>query len=170
MNKIFGIIFLFIIFLTNAAFSAELKKTDYSVLSSSSFNFEELNRIPLKLKIISEISTKDNLIEGQKLIFLTTENVVLSHKKVLPAGSRVLGVVETISDREKSGVPANLIIGNFKIEYIPSAKISGRIVLSGTDRTDLVRMFKPFLFAVKGGHAKISSDGTFVVWYIPQDI
>lgn len=127
--------------------------------------FEELNRIPLNLQIISDISTKNNLTEGQKIVFLTKENIVLTHKKVLPAGSRVFGTVETVSQNEPLGVPANLIIGNFKIEYMPTIKLEGQIVKQGANRAYWA--FNPVLFAVRGGHAKIKSDEVYTVYYTP---
>lgn len=133
-------------------------------------DFEALNRIPMKLKILSEISTKSDIFEGQKLVFTTTEDVVLTHKKVLPAGSRVFGTVETISQCEKSGIPANLIIGNFKIEYMPTVKINGQILKVGANRSVWVRPLYPLFFAVKGGQAKILPNEIFEVYYIPKDI
>lgn len=133
-------------------------------------DFEALNRIPMKLKILSEVSTKSNIFEGKKLVFTTTEDVVLTHKKVLPAGSRVFGTVETISQCEKSGIPANLIIGNFKIEYMPNVKINGQILKVGANRSAWVRFLYPLLFAVKGGQAKILPNEIFEVYYIPKDI
>ena len=92
------------------------KSPSYAV---KNFKYENLKRIPINIKIIEDVTTKKNLSEGQKLIFLTTEDVVLSHKKVLSAGSRIIGTVETISKNEMGGTPANLIAGNFKIELIP---------------------------------------------------
>lgn len=151
----------------NFSYADDFHRTYRNVYSNriKTPKYEELNRIPLNLQIISDISTKSNLTEGQKVVFLTRENVVLTHKKVLPAGSRVFGTVETISQNEPLGVPANLIIGNFKIEYMPTIKLEGQIIKQGANRTYWT--FNPIFFAVRGGHAKIKSDEIYTVYYTP---
>lgn len=160
----------FCLFMTVFVFlNSNLVKASSNV-SKINRDFESLDRIPMKLKILSDVSTKTNLFEGEKLVFTTTEDVVLTHKKILPAGSRVLGMVETISECEKSGIPANLIVGNFKIEYMPSIKINGQILKVGADRTIWARPLLPLFFSVKGGNAKITRDEIFEVYYIPKDI
>lgn len=133
-------------------------------------NFEELNRIPLKVKAIADVSTKKGLTEGQKIIFLTTEDTVLRHNKVLAAGSRVFGKVETVSPNEMKGIPANLIVGDFKIEYMSTVKLEGEINKEGANRAIWVRPLLPLLFPVRGGHAKIDADEVFILYYTPTAI
>lgn len=133
-------------------------------------NFEELNRIPLKVKAIADVSTKKGLTEGQKIIFLTTEDTVLRHNKVLAAGSRVFGKVETVSPNEMKGIPANLIVGDFKIEYMSTVKLEGEINKEGANRAIWVRPLLPLLFPVRGGHAKIDADEVFTLYYTPTAI
>lgn len=133
-------------------------------------NFEELNRIQLKIKSIEDISTKQDLEEGQKLIFLTTEDTVLKHNKVLAAGSRIIGKVETISKNEIKGVPANLIVGDFKIEYMSNIKLEGQIKKEGANRALWVYPMLPILFPVKGGHAKINSNDEYILYYTPTSL
>lgn len=133
-------------------------------------NFEELNRIPLKVKAIADVSTKKDLTEGQKIIFLTTEDTVLRHNRVLAAGSRVFGTVETVSKNEMKGVPANLIVGDFKIEYMSTVKLEGEINKEGANRAIWVRPLLPLLFPVRGGHAKINADEIFTLYYTPTSI
>lgn len=91
----------------------------------------------------------------------------MTHKKVLPAGSRVFGTVETISQNELLGVPSNLIIGNFKIEYMPTIRLEGQIVKQGANRVYWVRPLAPLLFAVRGGHAKIKTEDIYTIYYTP---
>lgn len=133
-------------------------------------NFEELNRIPLKVKAIADVTTKKNLSEGQKIIFLTTEDTVLRHNRVLAAGSRVFGKVETVSMNEIKGVPANLIVGDFKIEYMSTVKLEGEIHKQGANRAIWVRPLFPLLFPVRGGHAKIDAEEVFTLYYTPTSI
>ncbi len=133
-------------------------------------NFEELNRIPLKIKSIEDISTQKEIEEGQKLIFLTTEDTVLKHNKVLSAGSRVIGKVETVSKNGIKGVPADLIIGDFKIEYMSNIKLEGQIKKEGANRTLWVYPVLPILFPIKGGHAKINANEEFTLYYTPTSL
>ena len=163
ITKILSLLFIFLT--TVITVNAAEKQS-----SSTDNDFENLNRIPVKLKIISGISTKNNIFEGQRLIFTTTEDAVLTHKNVLPAGSRVFGIVETISENEKFGIPANLIVGNFRIEYMPKIKLEGQILKIGKNRTKWIKPLSPLLFYIKGGQAKILEDEIFEVYYTPKDI
>ncbi|MCR5261773.1 MAG: hypothetical protein K6C94_08045 [Candidatus Gastranaerophilales bacterium] len=134
------------------------------------FKYDNLNRIPINIKIIDDVTTKKNLAEGQKLIFLTTEDVVLTPKKVLSAGSRIIGTVETISKNDIGGIPANLIVGNLKIEYMPQIVLEGKIIKQGANRALWVRPLLPVLFYVRGGQAKIKKSETYTVYYTPKDL
>ena len=165
IKKFLCIFFVFIAMATITVNAAENQKD-----SQSGYDFENLNRIPLKLKILDEISTKSNIFEGQKLVFTTTEDAVITHKTVLPAGSRVFGIVETISPCEKSGIPANLIVGDFKIEYMPTIKLEGEILKTGANRTYWVKPLLPILFYIKGGQAKLSVNEIYQIYYTPKDI
>ncbi|MBQ2645658.1 hypothetical protein IJG14_08830 [bacterium] len=169
--------FLFLIVFLNLVFNQIAIADDFHEYYKSkpaydikSFNYENLNRIPIKIKIVSDVTTKKNLVEGQKLIFLTTEDAVLNYKKILPAGSRIIGTVETISQNEIKGIPANLIIGDFKIEYMAQAKLEGQINKQGANRTIWVRALIPVLFPIKGGHAKIKSFETYEIYYTPNSL
>lgn len=160
------------IFLEHAVLADDFHKYYKQVPSYNikSFNYENLNRLPLKIRIISDVTTKKNLTEGQKLIFLTTEDAVLTHKKVLPAGSRVIGTVETISKNEMKGVPANLTVGSFKIEYMPTVKMEGQINRQGANRALWVKPLLPLLFPVRGGHAKIREKDVYEIYYTPSTL
>jgi hypothetical protein len=119
---------------------------------------------------MNSVSTKNNLKEGQKLVFVTTEDTVLKHNKVLPCDSRVFGTIETVSLNERKGVPANIIIGDFKIEYMSNLKIEGNIIKQGANRSLWVMPLLPILYLVKGGHAKINTEEQFTIYYTPQAI
>ncbi len=172
VKRFFSFLIVFVAFAVNSAFADDFHRTYKQTFSSQilSHNYAELNRIPIKISIINDVSTKKNLVEGQKLVFLTKEDTVLTHKKVLPAGSRIFGTVETISQNEAIGVPSNLIVGNFRIEYMPNLKLEGQIVKQGANRAYWVRPLVPFLFAVRGGHAKIKTTEFYYVHYTPPAI
>ena len=172
MKKFWLIILSFFILGASAVFADDFHKfyKHVSANATKNYNYEDLNRLPLKIRIMSDISTKKNLAEGQRIVFLTTEDAVLSHKKVLPAGSRIFGRVETLSNNERMGIPANLIIGNFKIEYMPSVKLDGTINKQGANRTIWVKPLAPLFFAVKGGHAKVKTTEIYEVYYSPKAI
>lgn len=172
MKKILSGLLLMFLFISLPCFADDFHRyyKQKQAHSIKNFNYDNLNRIPITIKIIEDISTKKNLAEGQKVVFLTTEDTVLSHKKVLSAGSRLIGTVETISENEIKGIPANLIIGNFKIEYMPQINLEGQIVKQGADRAIWVRPLLPFLFYIKGGQAKIKKTDLYTVYYIPKNL
>ena len=68
------------------------------------------------------------------------------------------------------GIPANLIVGDFKIEYMSTVKLEGEINKEGANRAIWVRPLLPLLFPVRGGHAKISADEIFTLYYTPTSI
>lgn len=136
---------------------------------SQTYNYENLNKKPLKISPMTDFSSKKNLVEGQKVVFLTTEDVIISHNKVLPSGSRVTGIIETITEPCRVGIPANLVIGSFKIEHMPKIEISGQIIKKGANRIYWVLPLVPALFLVKGGYAKIDSQDVYKLYYMPKE-
>ena len=172
MKKFWLIILSFLFLGASSVFADDFHKyyKQLNANSAKTYNYEDLNRIPIKVRIMSDITTKKNLEEGQRIVFLTTEDTVLSHKKVLKAGSRVFGRVETISKNGMMGIPANLIIGNFKIEYMSTVKPEGTIVKQGANRAIWVKPLAPIFFAVRGGHAKVKTTEVFELYYSPKAI
>lgn len=141
-------------------------KTDYD------FTKEQ---IPIKLKIIKDLTTKNNITEGAQILFKTVEDVVLNGI-LLPKGTKIAGRIETFSESDKMGTPANIIIDNFYVKNNPEICFYGNITKTGANRSlwvyplyqagNLALYAAGFVFVpIHGGHAKLLTNETFTVFY-----
>ena len=132
-------------------------------------------QIPVQLKIIKPLSTKNKISEGDEILFVTTKDVVIKDEYI-PKGTRVIGRIETISASDKMGTPANIIVDNFYVEGRPELCLYGNVSKTGANRSIWVYplyqagniMFYVAGFAfvpIHGGHAKILTNDKFTVYY-----
>jgi hypothetical protein len=135
-------------------------------------------QIPIQLKIIKNLSTKNAMMEGDSLLFKTIKDVMINGIN-LPKGTKIVGRVETISETDKMGVPANLVIGNFYIKNHPEINLYGNISKTGANRAiwvyplyqagNLILYVAGFVFVpIHGGHAKLSTNEIYTVFYEQQ--
>lgn len=132
-------------------------------------------QIPVQLKIIKNLTTKNNVLEGDKILFKTMEDVVVNGIN-LPKGTKVVGRVETVSESDKMGTPANIIVDNFYVKENPNICFYGNISKTGANRSlwvyplyqagNLVLYVAGFVFVpIHGGHAKLLTSDTYTVFY-----
>ena len=132
-------------------------------------------QIPVQLKIIKPLSTKNKITEGDEILFATTKEVVINDE-YLPKGTQVVGRIETISASDKMGTPANIVVDNFYVKDRPDLCLYGNLTKTGANRSIWVYplyqagniMFYAAGFAfvpIHGGHAKILSNDIFTVYY-----
>ena len=135
-------------------------------------------QIPVKLKILKNLTTKNGIIEGSQILFKTDEDVVLNGVK-LPRGTKIAGRIETLSESDKMGTPANIVIDNFYVKNHPEICFYGNISKTGANRSiwvyplyqagNLVLYVAGFVFVpIHGGHAKLSTNETYTVFYETQ--
>ena len=150
------------------------KITKGFVKSKNHYDFTK-TQIPVKMKIISNLSTRKKLLEGNSIIFKTTEDVKLSNN-TLPKGTTVVGRIETISQSDKMGTPANIVIDNFYVENNPDICFYGSISKTGANRSlwvyplyqagNIMFYVAGFVFVpIHGGHARLSTNETYTVFY-----
>ena len=187
MNKIYSILLIFFFSITSViaierdTFVEEtLQGQELSEPQTNvDYNYETLNRIPIKLNIIEEISTEnDNIYDGQELKFKVKENVFLNNQLFIKQGTIVTGKVETTIERGMNGLPATIIIDNFKINNIPQEKLKCTIIHKGHNRAYYVFPIKWVLTPtivggylanfLLGGHAKIKPKKTITIYYYPH--
>ncbi len=128
-------------------------------------------QIAIPIRALSLITTKGSPEEGSLVEFETIRDVTINNK-TYPKGTKVLGKIETVSMNYSLGVPADLIVGNFKMG---NESISGEICKVGANRSLWVKPCSYFglfffgagllLMPIRGGHAKISPNETFTVYY-----
>ncbi|MCD8378695.1 MAG: hypothetical protein LUB59_07910 [Candidatus Gastranaerophilales bacterium] len=132
-------------------------------------------QIPVQLKIIKNLTTKNNIFEGDSILFKTAEDMVVNGIH-LPKGTKIVGRVETISDSDKMGTPANIVIDNFYVKNNPDICFYGAISKTGANRAlwvyplyqagNLVLYVAGFVFVpIHGGHAKLLTNETYTVFY-----
>ncbi|MCM1265317.1 MAG: hypothetical protein NC200_03875, partial [Candidatus Gastranaerophilales bacterium] len=132
-------------------------------------------QIPVQLKIIKNLTTKNGILEGDSILFKTVKDVVLNGQN-LPKGTNIVGRVEMVSESDKMGAPANIVIDNFYVKGRPEISFYGNISKSGANRSlwvyplyqagNLVLYVAGFVFVpIHGGHAKLSTNETYTVFY-----
>lgn len=132
-------------------------------------------QIPIHLKIVSNLSTKHKIKEGDSIVFETTNDVVINDE-YLPEGTRIIGRVEIISNSDKMGTPANIIIDNFYVENRPDICLYGNVSKTGANRSlwvyplyqagNIMFYVAGFVFVpIHGGHAKVSTSDKFTLYY-----
>ena len=146
---------------------------------NANYNYESLEKIPIKINITKPISTKNgDIYDGQELKFKVKKNVFLNNQLFIQQGTIVTAKVETIVERGMNGLPATIIIDDFKINDIPQEKLKCTIIHKGHNRAYYVFPIKwvltPTIIGgylanfLLGGHAKIKTKKTFTIYYYPN--
>ena len=188
LNKLFSVIFAFFLLASMSVKATEddeitkelLKYADIkNPQTNLKYNYESVERVPIKLQIINPISTKnESITEGQVIDFIVKEDVKYNSKIIVKKGTKVTGVVQTYMDRGLNGVPAILIIDDFEIEGINKNRLKATYIKRGQNRTLIVLPIKwaltiiPFAGYVSnfiiGGHANIKKKNTVILFYYPN--
>ncbi len=132
-------------------------------------------QIPVQMKVIKNLTTKNNIEEGDSILFKTVNEVTVNGT-VLPKGTQVIGRVETVSASDKMGCPANIVVDNFYVKDNPNICFYGNVSKTGANRSiwvyplyqagNILLYAAGFVFVpIHGGHAKILTSDTFTVFY-----
>lgn len=186
MNKFLIILFIFIYF-TLPVYCYEndfivdefLSNKDIEqIIPNSNYNYQSTYYIPIKNSIIDSITSEQNVYEGQIIKFKVVENVFENKKILIKKGTICTARVETIIKNGMNGIPASIILGNFKIPEIDSNKLQKEYEKFGFDLSLLVYPIKWLLTPfpptgsltnfIKGGHAKISQNQIITINYYPN--
>lgn len=156
-----------------------LKNCTPLVVKKNNFDFDLIKRVPIKISIIEPITTKRGLQEGQELNFKVLSDVKISNGTTIKKDSIVSAKLETISLNQAFGVPADIIIDDFKAKTSNDANINldGEIHKIGANRSLWVYpagymgcfFFGAGLlvFPIRGGHAKLQRKDVYEV-YLPS--
>lgn len=140
-------------------------------------DYTNINFLPLRLKFMEEISTKDKThTEGQTIKFEVVQDVYDGKKKILSRGAVGYARIETISPRGFMGVPADIIISHFEVGGLEPLRFQNDVVKYGFNLMALAAALKysigtfipgtGYLFMlIKGGNANIKPDDVFEVKY-----
>jgi len=132
---------------------------------------DENDFLKISVKIKKDFSTKQKVNEGDYLEFETLSDIKINDT-LYPKGTLIKARIENVSMNNMLGVPANLTVGSFFIDNYP---LQGEIVKKGANRTLWIypcmcvgNVFFGaglFLTLIRGGHAKIKSDESYILYY-----
>lgn len=191
MNKLIKILIISFIFLfpSNKAFSQAvmndnlvldtLKDKEFQqIITNTNYNYQNTEKIPIKLKFTDKISTKNNLLEGDYLIFKVRDDVFYDNKIIIHKDDLVKAKLKTYITRGFNGIPGQIIIDDFEIQGIDSRKLSGAYIKKGANLTLLVLPIKwlltplqptgSFTNLILGGHSKLSPRDKIIIYYYPK--
>ena len=147
-------------------------------LTNLNYNYESFNCIPIKLKITEKITTKkDGIYDNQPLTFKVRQNVKYNGEVILKQGTIVKAAVDSYLSRGMNGIPASIVIDNYYVPGIDSAKIKGFYKKRGLNLSLMVYPIKWALTPIPGvgsltnfilgGNASITEDDTVTIYYYP---
>ncbi len=152
--------------------------TQNTNISELPYDYSSTEAIPIKLSIINEVSTKDGLIEGQKLKFKVLEDVYYENMPVVKKDDIITGTVETIITSGMNGFPAEIIVDDFEIAGINSSQLISTYIKKGQNRCFWVYPLKwaltiiPFVGSltnfIMGGHARLKTKDVITIYYFPK--
>ena len=162
-----------------AANTAEIQtNTQNTNISELPYDYSSTEAIPIKLSIINEVSTKDGLIEGQKLKFKVLEDVYYENMPVVKKDDIITGTIETIITSGMNGFPAEIIVDDFEIAGINSSQLISTYIKKGQNRCFWVYPLKwaltiiPFVGSltnfIMGGHARLKTKDVITIYYFPK--
>lgn len=141
------------------------------------YNYENTTSIPVRLSVISDINSEQDIHEGQDVVFVVKNDVYHKGHRIIKKGDFVYAKVNTIIKSGMNGIPASIVFGDFKFNGLESAKFTGTYEKFGQDRSLWVYPLKWALTPlpptgtltnfIKGGHAKLKSREIFEIYYHP---
>jgi len=142
------------------------------------YNYMSVHSIPIKLKIVEKITTKEPPNEGDTLSFRVVQDVYHNGKCIVKAGDIVNAKLETIITAGMNGFPAEIIIDKFEIPEIKTSQMQSTYIKKGRNRCFWVYPLKwaltpiPFVGSltnlIKGGHATIKTTDDITIYYYPE--
>ena len=188
MNKFYLILFLIIFQFFSPCFAQadvleDIPKTEPVITEPEPnkelpYNYLDTTSIPIYLSIVDEISTKDELIEGELVDFRVIKDVVYNKEIILKQGTIIKGQIATIITSGMNGFPAEIIVDNFQIPGIRNSQLMSQYTKKGQNRCFWVYPLKwsltliPFVGSltnlIMGGHAKIKTSDIITIYYYPK--
>ena len=150
----------------------------FSCVFALPYNFEDTEYVNIRLSPLEEISTSNEIYEGQEVKFKVRRNVYCHDTLLIKKDTIVTARIETIITRGMNGFPAEIIIDNFKFEGVHDTQILSTYREVGSNFALLVYPIKwaltpiPFVGSltnlILGGNAKIKKDEVITLKYYPH--
>lgn len=144
----------------------------------TNYNFESTIKLPIKIRIVERIKSENDILEGDILKFKVYKDVNYDSKIIIPKDRLVEARVKTIITPGMNGIPASIILDDFKVEGVSKGQFASNIEVFGQDRSLIVFPLKWALTIlppsgsltnfIMGGHAKIKEKKTLTLYYYPE--
>lgn len=142
------------------------------------YNYQDTDKIPVRMTITKDITSENDLYEGEEVNFRVAADVIYNGKIVIAKGTIVPAKVETIISSGMNGIPASIIFGDFKFPNIDENKTDYTYERFGQDRSLWVFPLKWSLTFlpptgsltnfIKGGHARLKTNKIIEIYYHPN--
>ncbi len=195
MNRFLLCLVLCIIFMPLGAFAEEVQvKTDSLVETTlqnvdikkpyihKEYDYEPLEKIPLKISLQNPIKSEKNLYEGEIVYFIVQKSIYENNRIKIRRGDRIKARVSTIISSGMNGIPASVIFDDFEFIDCPKkikyGQVTDTLEIFGQDRTYFVFPLKWALTIlpptgsltnfIKGGHVRVNTKKIFTLYYHPK--
>ena len=143
------------------------------------YNYQSIERIPVKLYIVETLSTKRNgIYDGKELLFKVKEDIRYNRKVIIKKNTPVKARVASYTTRGFNGIPASIVIENFNIPGIDSNKMITSYTKYGINFMAFVLPLKwaltpfpplgSFTNFIIGTNAKITPNNIITLYYYPH--
>ncbi|MBR3605694.1 MAG: hypothetical protein IKL52_06675 [Candidatus Gastranaerophilales bacterium] len=167
MSRIIFIAFLFIFLAPFRLFANELP-----------YNYESTFSVPIKLIVLDEVSTKEGIIEGEKIKLKVASNIYYKNQLFIKKGTIATARIETYLTKGMNGFPAEIMLDNFELEGIKTSQLLCNYTKKGFSLAYLVYPIKWALTPIpptgsltnfiKGFNATIKSGDIITIQYFPN--
>ena len=167
MNKAFVYIFLFLFYVFSIGVSYSLE-----------YDYTSTEYVPIELSPMVELSTKEGIIEGERIALRVLSDVCYNGRILVKKGEIVSAEVGTVITAGMNGFPAEIILNNFEIPGIKSSKILSDYSKVGQNRCYWVYPLKWALTPIPptgsltnlifGGHANLKTTDIVKIYYYPE--
>lgn len=148
------------------------------VKTNTNYNYENTERVVIKLTPKEIVSTKKYIQKGDILTFTVKQNVKVNNKVIILKGTTATARIKSYTTRGWAGIPGQILVDDFEIKGIDSNKLKSTYIKRGFDATAWIFPIKavltpiPFVGSITnlmiGGHGKISFKDTVVLYYYPN--
>jgi hypothetical protein len=184
MNKLIGFLLSLIIISPCYAnyLTDELVNTTITQVTkpetNTQYNYNSTEKIPIKLAFVDNLGTEKDVYEGETINLKLLKSVIWKDEIIAPKDSTITAKVGIIIPPGMNGIPASIILEDFKFNNISKKQITNSFELFGQDRSLFVFPLKWALTPlpptgsltnfIMGGHVKLKPSKVITLYYYPE--
>lgn len=142
------------------------------------YDYSGTAKLPIKMKLVKDYGSEKDVYEGQELKLKIIKDVIYNKQVVIKKDTEALAKVNITVSTGMNGIPASVILNDFKIPGIDSKQLIDEYELFGQDRSLLVFPLKWALTPlypsgsltnfIMGGHARLKPSKVITIYYYPE--